>query len=200
MDIEKQKALDKAKALMDKNAWDNLNKIVKPSNTILLDNNKNVINNDVLMDAYCKAIKDGIINQKALSSNPMLVRLYNSQTNKLSAWKVEKILQNIHTIQSKMACVITIQNGNLDNIKEFIYTDEVNFHQLFKWVVEYFQITPQLVRQEMVKKLDLPHSTTNNIGQDLSKIDDPNATVSIVTISRLVNMMDHIIRCEFKEI
>lgn len=200
MTPEQKKSLQTARALMNQDAWDNLNKIVMPSDNTLLDNNKNVINNDVLMAAYCKAIKDEVIESTVLSKNPMLIKLYNSQTNKLSDWKVEKILQNIHTVQPNIACVITIQNGNLDTIKEFIYTDHVHFHELFKWVVTHFKITPQLVRQEMVKKLDIPLSTTNNIGQDLSKVDDPDASVSIITISRLVNMCNHIIKAEFKEI
>lgn len=192
--------LDEARKMMTTEARNNLNKVVKPSSNTLLDNNKNVINNDVLMAAFCKSIKDEIISTEALNNDPMLVKLYNSQTNKLSDWKVEKILQSIHSVQPKMACVITIQNGHLDTLKEFVYTTKVHFHELFKWVVTHFKITPQLVRQEMVKKLDIPHSTTNNIGQDLSKVDDPTVSVSIITISRLVNMMDHIIKAEFKEI
>jgi len=192
--------LDEAKQMMTQEARDNLGKVVKPSNNILLDNNKNIINNDVLMAAFCKAIKDEVILPEVLSQNSMLVKLYNSQTNKLSDWKVEKILQSIHPTQPKMACVITIQNGHLETLKEFVYTNKVHFHEIFKWVVTHFKITPQLVRQEMVKKLDIPHSTTNNIGQDLSKVDDPTISVSIITISRLVNMMDCIIKAEFKEI
>jgi hypothetical protein len=81
----------------------------------------------------------------------------------------------------------------------------VYFNKIFEYVINRFEITPSLVRSEMVKMLKT--TIVNNVAQLVAKYqsletdDEKRAiTISISTITRLVNMSGNILTAEFKNI
>jgi hypothetical protein len=192
---DKLSLINQAREQMTEESWEKLREITAKASMTLNENKKNPINNDICMSAFCKAIKDKVISKETLTKHPSLIRLYNATTNKLSDWKLQDILKDIHDCQPKAYIKLSISYGD-EIIKEFIFIEEVSFNGIFRWVLGHFKITPQMVRTDMHKKLGIPLSTVNNIGQILSRVDDDNLVVSIMTITRLVNMVDHTIQCE----
>lgn len=63
-----------------------------------------------------------------------------------------------------------------------------------------FEITPTLVRNKMTETLK--PTIVNNIAQCVAKYQngEPDLNVSITTVSRLVNMCDHLIYADFEEV
>ena len=133
-----------------------------------------------------------------------MIKLLNAETNSISQMKLGEILESILKHQPNIVCVIQLMSGDMGHIlNEWVFTGPiVSFDDIFEYVVRKFNITPQLIRDKLSKMLK--PTIANNIGQFLVRYenrsdDDDDMTVSITTITRLVNMEDHLIMAEFKE-
>lgn len=191
-------SLEEAKAMMTEDSINKLKEIVVVKPTINLENK---VNNDILMQALCRAVTEGIIHPESIGER--LMKLLNSATNTLSAVKVGHILTSVRKHQPNMCCVITIMSGDMeDTLNEWVYTGpDVSFNNIFEYVVDTFNITPTMVRNKMTETLK--PTIVNNIAQLIAKYavteDKSELTISINTISRLVNMSGNLIFAEFTE-
>lgn len=191
-------SLEEAKAMMTEESINKLKEIVVVKPTINLENK---VNNDILMQALCRAVTEGTIHPDAI--NDRLMKLLNSATNTLSAVKVGHILTSIRKHQPNMCCIITLKSGDMEEIlNEWVYTGpDVSFNSIFEYVVDTFNITPTMVRNKMTETLK--PTIVNNIAQLIAKYavteDKSELTISINTISRLVNMTSNLIFAEFTD-
>ena len=191
-------SLEEAKAMMTEDSINKLKEIVVVKPSINLEKK---VNNDILMQALCRAVTEGIIHPESIDER--LMKLLNSATNTLSAVKVGHILTSVRKYQPKMWCVITIMSGDMEEtLNEWVYTGpDVSFNNIFEYVVETFNITPTMVRNKMTETLK--PTIVNNIAQLIAKYavaeDKSELTISINTISRLVNMTGNLIFAEFTE-
>jgi hypothetical protein len=197
--IMSQMSIDDAKALMSQSSLDNLKNITTVKPTINMDKKTS---NDILMQALCKAVTDDVIHESSLDIK--MIKLLNAETNSISQMKLGEILESIRKHQPNIVCVIQLMSGDMGHIlNEWVFTGPiVSFDDIFEYVVRKFNITPQLIRDKLSKMLK--PTIANNIGQFLVRYenrsdDDDDMTVSITTITRLVNMEDHLIMAEFKE-
>ena len=194
--------LDEAFAMITDEAKAKLEKHVSPATEIDVTQK---MNNDIIMNALCKAVSDDVIHQSSLNSK--IVKLLNSSTNTVSPTKVGEILTAVRQKQPKMTCVITLYTGDMSKvINEWAFVGpKVSFNKVFEFIIKYFEITPLLVRTKMVEKLKV--TIVNNIAQLVAKYmsletdeERMTLTISITTITRLANMADSILLCEFKDI
>ena len=191
-------SLEEAKAMMTEDSINKLKEIVVVKPSINLEKK---VNNDILMQALCRAVTEGTIHPESIDER--LMKLLNSATNTLSAVKVGHILTSVRKYQPKMCCVITIMSGDMEEtLNEWVYTGpDVSFNNIFEYVVETFNITPTMVRNKMTETLK--PTIVNNIAQLIAKYavteDKSELTISINTISRLVNMTGNLIFAEFTE-
>ena len=191
--------LEQAKAMMTKESIEKLKEVVTSHPNI---NMENKVNCDILMQALCRAVAEEVIIPEALDDR--LVKLLNAKTNTLSPIKLGDILTHIRKHQPKMACILTMLDARDDTvIREWIFIGpEVNFTEVLGDVIKIFDITPSVVRTKMTETLK--PTIVNNIAQCvakyLNKKDNEEMNVSITTISRLVNMSDHLLYADFKEI
>lgn len=195
-------SIEEAKAMMSDGAISKLRDIVIPQPIV---NMNQKVNNDIIMSALCRAVSDDVIHMSSL--NERIIKLLNSPTNTLSAVKVGGILSHVRKTQPNMCCVITLKTGDMNTIiNEWVFTGpEVYFNKIFEFVIEYFEITPAIVRNKMTNMLKT--TIVNNVAQLVAKYASLNdeeekkqLTISISTVSRLVNMSDHILLAEFKEV
>lgn len=195
-------SIEEAKAMMSDEALSRLKEIVTPQPSI---NMNQKVNNDIIMSALCRAVNDGVIHMDAVDDH--IVKLLNSPTNTLSAVKVGNILTQIRKFQPNMCCIITLKSSDMnEKINEWIFTGpEVYFNKIFEYVIDKFEITPSLVRNKMTAMLKT--TIVNNVAQLVAKYNSltdeeekKHLTISINTVTRLVNMSDHILLAEFKEI
>lgn len=155
--------------------------------------------NDILMGALCKAVLEDVIHVESLDEK--IIKLLNSPTNTLSESKLKYVLKTIHETQSKIVCVITIKSPDMkDTLFEVEYHDpeSIDFMVILKWLIDKFEITPTKVRTQMNA---LKPTIVNNIAQLVSRVLNDNTegvTVSISTITRLVNCNDHLIYAKFE--
>lgn len=194
--------IDEAKALMKGSSLDQLKDIVCIKKSI---NISNKTNNDILMNALCRAVTtEGVIRESSLDDKT--VKLLNSPTNTLSQSKLFDILNSIREFQP-VVCVITLMNSDMsDTLKTWIIdgTDKMdNFHTILDFVLTEFDITPSLIRSKMTNTLK--PTIVNNISQFVAKYQNVSENkhdinVSINTINRLVNMMDHLLLAEFYDL
>lgn len=195
-------SIEEAKAMMSDGAISKLRDIVIPQPIV---NMNQKVNNDIIMSALCRAVSDDVIHMSSL--NERIIKLLNSPTNTLSAVKVGGILSHVRKTQPNMCCVITLKTGDMNTIiNEWVFTGpEVYFNKIFEFVIEYFEITPAIVRNKMTNMLKT--TIVNNVAQLVAKYasldneeEKKQLTISISTVSRLVNMSDHILLAEFKEV
>lgn len=185
-----------AKAMMNDESLAKLKSFVSNQTTINLENK---VNNDILMQALCRAVTDGLI--KPSSFNDKIIKLLNSATNTLSQSKLIDILTQVHANQPDVICKVSLMSPDMSvTHKEWILDEHnTNFNKIFGYVVKHFNMTPSSVRNKM--KESLKPTIVNNIAQLLSKYEkDPsldNIIVSINTISRLVNMEGFLLFANF---
>jgi hypothetical protein len=193
-------SLEEAKSMISAESTSKLKEMVTYRPIINMDAK---VNNDILMAALCMAVNTGVI--KITSLDEKIIKLLNSPTNTLSSKKLGDILTHIRKIQPKMTCVISLKSGNMSElIHEWIFTGpSVNFIKIFEYVIDYFDITPQMIRQKMTKQLK--STIVNNVAQLVARynmIEDESEkeklTISISTVTRLVLMNDHLLTAEFK--
>lgn len=189
--------IEEAKAMLTTDAMEHLKKIVIPAPVI---NTSNKSNNDILMQALCSAAETGVIKPPAIDDK--LLKLLNSSTNTLSPSKLGSILEHVRKTQPNMRCVITVKTADMKVLKEWTFIGpECNLNVIFEFVVDEFDITPQVIRSKMTTMLK--PTIVNNIAQLVAKYEtldeDDRRTipVSITTITRLVNMSDHMLFAEF---
>lgn len=190
-----------AKKLFTKEAKDRLQQVVDRNKPTI--NFSNKLNNDMLMQALCRAVSQNTINISNLDEKT--IKLLNSSTNTISYPKLLNILDVIHMTNDNIKCHIEIKDPNKGSsvIKEwFIHDkDDVTFIQIFDFVISYFEITPYMVRELMTKTLK--PTVVNNVAQFVakyqaaSKEERESFVVSIRTITRLVNMKGYLIFAEF---
>lgn len=193
--------VEMAKKLFTKEAKDRLQQVVDRNKPTI--NFSNKLNNDMLMQALCRAVSQNTINISNLDEKT--IKLLNSSTNTISYPKLLNILDVIHMTNDNIKCHIEIKDPNKGSavIKEwFIHDkDDVTFIQIFDFVISYFEITPYMVRELMTKTLK--PTVVNNVAQfvakyqSASKEERESFVVSIRTITRLVNMKGYLIFAEF---
>ena len=191
--------IEEAKQLMTPDAMRNLKHVISTEEKI--DMSKKV-NGDPIMVALCTAVNDGIIETSSLSTP--LVKMLNSATNTISQSKLGEILDQVRKSQPHMECHIHLMTADLQKTVRtwtFTCTEDCLFNDMFEYVVQTFQITPQMVRERMSKLLKT--TIANNIGQFVAKYEvsthKEELVVSITTIARLANIVGHIIKVEFVE-
>lgn len=191
--------LEEARALMAPSAIQHLKDMV--SENIIIDTSKKCAC-DIIMSAFCKAVETDVIHKTSL--NDQFVTMLNSSTNTMSQSKLGELLKTVQAKQPNIACVITLFTPDMsDVIEEWVYkTSNPTFNRLYEYVIEYFKITPEMIRKDMSKVLK--QTISNNVAQFTLKYqqtaDHDSLVVSITTITRLVNMVGHIITCEFREV
>lgn len=189
--------IEEAKALMTDKALEKLNKVVVSHPNINVEKKANC---DILMQALCRGVTDGVINIESLDDK--LIKLLNAKTNTLSPSKLGEILSTIRKKQPKIACVIEIREPvNDDVVKKWVFVGpEVKFTKMLEDIIHRFEITPTLVRTKMIETLK--PTIVNNIAQTVARFlnGDPEQNVSVTTVSRLVNMCGYLIYADFKEI
>lgn len=192
--------LEEAKALMTPDALAKLKETVTLRPSINMDNKAN---NDILMNALCRAVNDGTILVDSLDDKT--VKLLNAKTNTLSPSKLGTILTTIRKSQPNICCAISLVKPIDEIIKVWVYKDEnVNFLEIFAFLLNRFELTPNMVRVKMGEMLK--PTIVNNIAQlvakyqygDKREIDSIN--VSITTLTRLTNMCDHMLFADFKKV
>ena len=132
------------------------------------------------------------------------IKLLNSPTNTLSQAKLGEILSKIREYQPNMVCVISLMTQDMSKtLHEWVFTGPITkFNKMFETVIRDFSITPASIRAKMVNTLK--PTIVNNIAQLIAKYentdDKEDINVSINTITRLVNMEEHLLFAEFKEV
>lgn len=192
--------LEEAKSLMTPEALNKLKDVVSERPQI---NMGNKANNDILMAALCKAVEDGVILPESLSEKT--IKLLNAKTNTLSPKKLGSILKEIRESQPNIVCCISLIKPIDATIQTWVFKDKnVDFLDMFVFIIEYFKLTPNQVRTEMCKFLK--PTIVNNIAQLVAKYqygdenDKKDINVSITTLTRLANMCKHMLLAEFKRI
>lgn len=191
--------LDEAKSMMSQDAIDKLKSVVSTKPTI---NMESKVNNDILMQALCRAVTDDVIHVTSLSEK--IIKLLNSATNTLSQTKLGAILTKIRENQPNIVCVVSLMSVDMsETLHEWVFTGPVvKFNDIFETVVDEFNITAGVVRNKLVNTLK--PTIVNNIAQLIAKYenteDKDSISVSINTITRLVNMENRLLFAEFKEL
>ena len=191
--------LDEAKGMMTSEAIDKLKSMVTTNPVI---NMENKVNNDILMQALCRAVTEDVIHIPSLDDKT--IKLLNSPTNTLSQAKLGEILSKIREYQPNMVCVISLMTQDMSKtLHEWVFTGPIaKFNKMFETVIRDFSITPASIRAKMVNTLK--PTIVNNIAQLIAKYentdDKEDINVSINTITRLVNMEEHLLFAEFKEV
>lgn len=192
--------LEEAKSLMTDEALSKLKEVVSDRPNINMDNKAN---NDILMNALCTAVNEGVILIDSLDDKT--IKLLNAKTNTLSPSKLGGILDVVRREQPNIGCVISLVKPNEGEIMRWEYTDKnVNFLEIFAFILKYFELTPNIVRTKMGEMLK--PTIVNNIAQLVAKYqygdanDRKEINVSITTLTRLTNMCSHMLFAEFKRI
>lgn len=189
--------LEEAKAMMTPEAIENLKQVVVSRPSINIERKANC---DILMQALCRAVINEVILPESL--NERTVKLLNAKTNTLSPSTLGEILEHVRKTQPKMCCVIRIAEPKNDTIlKKWIFTGPTcRFSGMLSEIIKMFEITPALVRNKMSETLKC--TIVNNIAQCVAKYNngDPDNNVSITTVTRLVNMCDHLIYADFEDV
>lgn len=194
--------VEEAKSMISKDNIDRLKNVVAPKPEVNISNKANA---DIIMSALCIAVANGTIKEASLDES--IIKLLNSNTSTLSAVKVGRILSILRKTQPKMCCVITLKSQDArDIINEWVFTGpEVYFNRIFEFVVREFDITPAIIRSKLGETFKM--TIVNNVAQLLGKYEtlkteeERKATaISISTITRLVNMSDHLLFAEFRNV
>lgn len=192
--------IEEAKALMTEESLAKLKEVV--TKEINIDLSKKV-NNDLIMTALCKAVVvDKIIDPEAIDEK--LLKLLASDTNTISDTKLNEIMKSIHQVQKNLYCVIEIQDTAFNQIAKWILFEDFTFNKIFEFVLEYYKVTPQDIRNNMGTVLK--STIVNNIGQLISKyqqLDEKERKqkrISITTINRIVTAMGGLVTVEFQKL
>ena len=129
------------------------------------------------------------------------MKLLNSDTNTMSDIKLNEILETVHKNQPDIVCTIYLRNNKNDDIVCWNMYGDSSFNPILEYILKRLEITPQIVRAKLSSTLKT--TIVNNMSQLVSKFNSltneerKEFRVSIMSITRLVNMMDHIIVAKF---
>ena len=189
-------SLEEAKQLMTSESLDKLRTMVTKPMEIDVSQK---VGNDIIMAAFCQAVMTGVIHEWAL--NDKLVKLLNSDTNTISSSKLNYIMDVIHAEQPSIVLEVRLYTNEMKLMKTWVLDGTQSFNHIFEYVLNEFEITPHMIRTKLTDTLKT--TIVNNIGQLVSKYQSSSQeerdaiTISITTIHRLVNMVDHILLAEF---
>ena len=191
--------LEEAKGMMTEESLEKLKNITTTETEVKISDK---INNDILMNALCKSVTNELVKKSSL--NEKIIKILASSTNTLQENKFKDIVAIIRMKQPNVVCEISILSKSMnDKINAWVFKgseEDIKFNDIFKYVVDTFEITPQTVRRKLGDVLK--PTIVNNVAQLIAKYlndDITGVNVSINTISRWVNMEEHMIFAEFKE-
>ena len=195
--------VEEAKNLMTPEAIDKLKTFIEQEPDVKISNK---LNNDILMNALCNAVTEGTIHKTSLDQRT--VKLLASSTNTLQENKFLDIIRSIRYKQN-VVCIITLYTKEMEKIAWWTLDGNLNqpdtrFCMIFEYVVNHFGITPQSVRKKLGNVLK--PTIVNNVSQLVAKYFSDveaarkNIRISVNTISRLVNMEQHMLFAEFKSL
>lgn len=193
--------IEESKKLLTPEAVNHLKELTSETKDIDVSRKKNC---DIIMSAMIKAIlEDGSILQSSLDDT--LINMMNSSTRTISCSKLKSVMKTIKESQ-KLTCSFDIYEADgVTLVKHFEFDNkkDKNFNYILDFVLDYFKVTPQLIKEKLTEQFK--PTVVINIYTLINKY--VNATdeekdefkVSILTITRLVNMMNHIIICKFSK-
>lgn len=191
--------IEEAQKLLTPEAVNHLKELTNETKDIDVSRKKNC---DIIMSAMIKAIiDDGSILQSSLDDT--LINMMNSSTRTISCSKLKSVMKTIKESQ-KLTCSFDIYEADgVTSVKHFEFDNkkDKNFNYILDYVLDHFEITPQMIKEKLTEHFKA--TVVINIYTLINKY--VNATdaekdefkVSILTITRLVNMMNHIIICKF---
>lgn len=191
--------LEEAQKLMTPEAVEHLQELTNEKTTIDPSRKKNC---DIIMSAMIKAImNDGTIN--VVSLDDAIINMMNSSTRTISCSKLKSVMKTIKASQ-KLKCSFDIYEADGTTlVKHFDFDNKENknFNYILDFVLDYFKITPQTVKENLTKHFKptvvINIYTLINKYVNATDAEKDEFKVSILTITRLVNMMNHIIICKF---
>ena len=193
--------IEESKKLLTPEAVNHLKELTSETKDIDVSRKKNC---DIIMSAMIKAIlEDGSILQSSLDDT--LINMMNSSTRTISCSKLKSVMKTIKESQ-KLTCSFDIYEADgVTLVKHFEFDNkkDKNFNYILDYVLDHFKVTPQLIKEKLTEQFK--PTVVINIYTLINKY--VNATdeekeefkVSILTITRLVNMMNHIIICKFSK-
>jgi hypothetical protein len=158
---------------------------------------------DIIMWALVNAImNDGVILHSSLDDG--LVNMMNSSTRTVSCSKLRSVMKTIKESQ-KLKCYFEIyepDGSKLIQRFEFDNTKNKDFNYILDFVLDYFKITPQMIKEKLTEffKPTVVINIYTLINKYMTATDEEKKDfkVSILTITRLVNMVNHVIYCKFE--
>lgn len=159
---------------------------------------------DIIMSALIRAIcEENIIAYSSLDDT--LISMMNSSTRTVSCSKLKSIMKTIHASQ-KLKCTFEIYESDSTTLVqrfEFDNTKNDNFNYILDFVLENFKITPQRIKDELTEhfKPTVVINIYTLINKYINATEEARTSfkVSILTITRLVNMTNHLIVCKFSK-
>lgn len=191
--------IEEAQKLLTPEAVNHLKELTSETKDIDVSRKKNC---DIIMSAMIKAIlEDGSILQSSLDDT--LINMMNSSTRTISCSKLKSVMKTIKESQ-KLTCSFDIYEADgVTSVKHFEFDNkkDKNFNYILDFVLDYFKVTPQLIKEKLTEQFKptvvINIYTLINKYVNATDIEKDEFKVSILTITRLVNMMNHIIICKF---
>ena len=191
--------IEEAQKLLTPEAVNHLKELTSETKDIDVSRKKNC---DIIMSAMIKAIlEDGSILQSSLDDT--LINMMNSSTRTISCSKLKSVMKTIKESQ-KLTCSFDIYEADgVTSVKHFEFDNkkDKNFNYILDFVLDYFKVTPQLIKEKLTEQFKptvvINIYTLINKYVNATDAEKDEFKVSILTITRLVNMMNHIIICKF---
>jgi hypothetical protein len=191
--------IEEAQKLLTPEAVNHLKELTNETKDIDVSRKKNC---DIIMSAMIKAIlDDGSILQSSLDDT--LINMMNSSTRTISCSKLKSVMKTIKESQ-KLTCSFDIYEADgVTSVKHFEFDNkkDKNFNYILDYVLDHFKITPQLIKEKLTEQFKptvvINIYTLINKYVNATDAEKDDFKVSILTITRLVNMMNHIIICKF---
>lgn len=193
--------IEESKKLLTPEAVNHLKELTSETKDIDVSRKKNC---DIIMSAMIKAIlEDGSILQSSLDDT--LINMMNSSTRTISCSKLKSVMKTIKESQ-KLTCSFDIYEADgVTLVKHFEFDNkkDKNFNYILDFVLDYFKVTPQLIKEKLTEQFKptvvINIYTLINKYVNATDAEKDEFKVSILTITRLVNMMNHIIICKFSK-
>lgn len=193
--------IEEAQKLLTPEAVNHLKELTSETKDIDVSRKKNC---DIIMSAMIKAIlEDGSILQSSLDDT--LINMMNSSTRTISCSKLKSVMKTIKESQ-KLTCSFDIYEADgVTLVKHFEFDNkkDKNFNYILDFVLDYFKVTPQLIKEKLTEQFKptvvINIYTLINKYVNATDAEKDEFKVSILTITRLVNMMNHIIICKFSK-
>lgn len=193
--------IEEAQKLLTPEAVNHLKELTSETKDIDVSRKKNC---DIIMSAMIKAIlEDGSILQSSLDDT--LINMMNSSTRTISCSKLKSVMKTIKESQ-KLTCSFDIYEADgVTLVKHFEFDNkkDKNFNYILDFVLDYFKVTPQMIKEKLTEQFKptvvINIYTLINKYVNATDAEKDEFKVSILTITRLVNMMNHIIICKFSK-